>query len=157
MNKNIGIILPNLEMNQLAFETIYAINKEIASNNGYDYRIFFEDLSARCIDPMCATMNSSEVHSYDGLLISTTLDNTKTALRAVGKIERVFLVWDLEFVRNPSNYIENMKIYRDPRIKLVARSTDHAKVLANYINRNADMIMPKLSLERIKNELKRSD
>lgn len=157
MNNNIGIILPNLEMNQLAFETIYTINKEIASNNGYDYRIFFEDLSARCIDPMCATMNSSEVHSYDGLLISTTLDNTRTSLKAIGKIERAFFVWDLEFVRNEKNYIENLKIYRDPRIKLIARSEDHAKVLMNYSNRKADLIMPKLSLERIKNEFKRSD
>lgn len=157
MNNNIGIILPNLEMSQLSFETIYTINKEIASNNGYDYRIFFEDLSARCIDPMCATMNSSEIHSYDGLLISTTLDNTKASLRTVGKVERVFLVWDLEFIRGQNNYIENIKIYRDPRIKLVARSIDHAKVIANYTNRMADMIMPKLSLERIRNELTRSN
>ena len=157
MNNNIGIILPNLEMSQLAFETINTINQEISTNNGYDYRIFFENLSARCLDVMCSTMNLSEVYSYDGLIISTTLDNTRTSLNAVGNLQRAFLVWDLEFIRNQNNFVENLKIYRDPRLKLITRSNDHDKVLMNYTNRKADLIMPKLSLERIKNEFTRSD
>lgn len=156
MNKNIGIIINRTSMNQLAYESIYTINKEILTGSEYDYRIFFENLDATCISPMCSVMNISEMYAYDGLIISTTLENSKMSLKTIGDIHRAFLIWDLEFIRNEKNFLDNIRVYRDPRLFLIARSEDAAKAVENYCNRKVNMIMPTLSFSRIKDELTRN-
>jgi hypothetical protein len=150
---NYGIIVPTLDMNQLAYETISIINREIASGSKDDYRIFFEELVPRCIDPACAVMNITEIFSYDGILISTTLDNTKLSLKTLGNIKRYFYVWDLEFLRNRKDYIDNIQIYRNPNIELIARSNDCAKAIKNYCGRTPSMIMPNFSFQEIKKHM----
>jgi hypothetical protein len=143
---NIGIILPNLEPSQLAFETIYNLNEEIVAGSKHDYRIFFEDLSVRFMNPSCAIMNISEIWHFDGLLVTTTLNNTRLALKTTGNIQRVFYVWDLEWLRGQNDYLHNLSIYRNPNTLLLARSTEHAEAIYNYTNRKVNGVVSDLKL-----------
>jgi hypothetical protein len=146
---NIGIIIPSLDMNQLAYEVISTINRTIAAGDKNDYRIFFEELVPKCIDPICSVMNITEIFSYDGILISTTLDNTKLALKALGNVDRYFYIWDLEFLRNRKDYLNNISVYRNPKTKIIARSNDQATAIKNYCGITPQLIMPNLNFNEI--------
>ena len=147
---NIGIILNSLDNNQLAVETILSINSEINNQSKDDYRIFFENINLRVFEPTCAVMNISEIFNYTGILISTTLSNTKLALKTTGDIQRIFYVWDLEWLRREKNYLDNLAVYRNPNIKLVTRSADYAQMIQNYTNRAVDLILPTTIIGRMK-------
>ncbi len=148
-HKNIGIIIPNLANNQLAYETISTINLELINNSKYDYRIFFEDFGPVITNPLCATMNISEIHVYGGLLISTTLNNTVLSLKVPSKLKRAFVVWDAEWKRKSMNFLDAVKVYRDPRLILVARSQDMAKAIENYCNRKPEIIMENFNFSEL--------
>ncbi len=142
---NIGIILPSLEISQLGYEVITQINNEIAGGSLLDYRIFFERLSLECVQPLCATMNISEIWGYSGLLISTTLENTFFSLKLTTDVKRVFYVWDMEWLRGQKNYLYNLSILRNTKIALIARNEETNKELDRYCNRKADLITDKLN------------
>lgn len=156
MNKNIGIILPSMEISQLAYEVITTINQEIMTSSPYDYRIFFEELSIQCVQPLCATMNVNEIWGYNGLLISTTLENTMYGLNLAGNVQRVFYIWDMEWLRNNKNYLQNLSILRHPSLMLISRSEHAAKELENYSNRRPNIIMPRLTLKGLMNEISKT-
>lgn len=151
---NIGIILPSLGTNQLAFETITTINREIMSGSKHDYRIFFEDLTPRVINPLCAVMNIAEIWNYSGLLITTTLSNTRFASKVVGDVKKVFYVWDLEWLRGKNNFIQNLSVYRDPQFALLTRSEEYAKMIEFYSNRKVNGIMERLAFGALADVIK---
>lgn len=150
---NIGIILPDLSIGQLAFETITQINNEIASGSKHDYRIFFENISAQCVQPMCGVMNISEIWSFNGLLISTTFDNTIYSLKLKSNVQRAFYLWDLEWLRGNKNYLHNLSILLNPRLSLITKNKETAKELERYSNRQANFISSTLNLTNLADKI----
>lgn len=76
---------------------------------------------------------------YNGEVVVTNLNNAEYVMKANGNITCTFVVWDLEWMRQPSSFIRNVNIYRNVH-KLIARSKDHADAIANYSNRYPDGI-----------------
>lgn len=148
---NIGIILPNLEMNQLAYETITGINQEILNGSNHDYRIFFENLSVQCVTPLCSIMNLAEIWAFSGLLISTTLDNTIFSLKLSTNVIKAFYIWDLEWIRKEKNYLHNLSILRNPNLLLISRSQDAAIELERYSNRPPNIVSSRLNMGELAN------
>lgn len=140
----VGIILPALYKQQLAYEVFDTIHKVISAK--VDPVVFFEDFSPIFIRPPCATMHISEILNFNGTLISTTLNNTMMSLKAINQAKKIFYIWDLEWIRNnntinhKNNYLYNISIYQNPELELVTRSDSYAKELNNYAN-----IQPKVS------------
>lgn len=143
---NIGIILPDLSIGQLAFEAINQVNMEIWNGSKYDYTIFFENISPQCVQPMCGVMNISEIWGFNGLLVSTTLDNTIYSLQLRANVQRAFYLWDLEWLRDKKNYLQNLSILRHPKLALVTKNKETAQELERYSNREANFISPRLNL-----------
>ena len=66
--------------------------------------------------------------------ISTCL-NTTINLLSSPKIEEIFFyVWDLEWTRFEYDYLNIKNIYLNDRVKLIARSDDHAKTINSAWN-----------------------
>lgn len=148
---NIGIILRSLECSQIAYEVISTINAEISNGSPHDYRIFFENLQLYTVNPLCAVMNVSEIWSFDGLLISTTIKNTALSLKTVCNTKRIFWSYDLDFLRDKQNYLYNLSIYRNNKIDLFTRSKDASDAVYNFCNRKPNGIMPEINfLELVK-------
>lgn len=147
--RNCGIILPDMQISQLSYEIITQINSEIISGSPYDYRIFFENISTQCVQPLCAVMNISEIWAYSGILISTTLENTLFSINLKTDCLKFFYLWDLEWLRNKKNYLYNLSILRNPQIKLIVRSKDCAKELERYSNKQANFITDRLSFKTL--------
>lgn len=141
----LGIILPALYKQQLVYETFESLHKVISSK--VDPIVFFEDFSPLFIRPPCAMMHISEILNFNGILISTTINNTMMSLKAINQAKKIFYIWDLEWLRNSNNknYLYNISIYQNPELELITRSNSYAKELNNYAN-----IQPKvLSLENL--------
>jgi len=150
----IGLILPDLSSSQLTFLAVEQLNRILHQSGAIDGVIFVENISKPAIPPACAIMDLSEIWNFDGLLISTTLDNTNIMIKSVIPAQKVFYVWDMEWLRGTrkNDFKRNVDILRDPTIKLVVRSESHAKCLANYANREADLIVDNFDIGRVINE-----
>lgn len=153
--KKIGIILPSLTTSQQSYLTISRINEMALNQPGYDYIIFSQTIDQPCMKPACAIMNIGEIWSFDGLLISTTLYNTQMSASAVNNAKKVFYVWDLEWLRQSKDYIENLYTYRNENINLVCRSQEHSDMVKNYSNRRPDAIIEDFNLRKIIDEFYR--
>jgi hypothetical protein len=151
---NIGIIIPALDVSQLAFNVAATINHELSTGSKHDYTIFFEHLTHRSIEPKCAVMSTSELWSFKGLLISTTLSNTRLSESILGNIRRVFLLQDLEWLRNEKDYLANVRLLKDLGLPIGVRSLSHSQAMFDYCGRKPNFIMPQLNFQGLANEIK---
>ena len=150
-NLKIGIIIENLSSSQASYYAIRNINTECDNSVVDDYVIFFEDMTANTLDPRFAVMNSSEIWSFDGVLISTSVSNTMLMINAVNASKKFFYVWDLEWSRSfGRDYEYGSKAYLNKEIGLIARSEDHAMAIKNYSNRKVRGIVPDFNMDKLK-------
>lgn len=151
MNK-LGVLLTDLRPSQQSYLALQYMNSVVASSN-IDCTVFCEySRFTPCVTPNFAVMDMAECWAFDGLLISTNLSNTKLMMEALCPAKKVFYVWDLEWLRNKKNFVENIEIYRSPKIDLITRSLDHSLAIKNYANREPKMIVPQFNLGVIINE-----
>ena len=149
---NVGIVIPSLGNSQLTFfaggQSHYL--KQFTEHEPF---IFMEDFEPPCMHIQASCMNVSEMYSFKGLLIATSLSNAAMVLKVKSACKKIFYVWDLEFIRRGyGDFFFNNSIYRSPELKVVCRSEEHAKALENYSNRKPDAIIQNLNLMEICNE-----
>ena len=160
MNNQTAIVLNSLSNSDLAFVSINQVGHELNQETDTDCLFLTEEKHPPCIPIPCARMNISEVYSCKGLLISTSLSTANTVAKAIVEAEKVFYVWDLEFLRGKKDFVDNVKIYRNPALTLIARSQSHADAIENYCNRKPDFIIPDLNIGEIKrclNQVKQNE
>jgi hypothetical protein len=129
----IGVILNSLESSQLAYFAIKQGNSIV--ENGCDFVIFQENSFPACLKPNFAIMNTAEMWKFRGHLISTNLSHAAQLIKVKNHLKKYFYVHDLEFLRTKRNFVENVKIYRNDELKLIAPSQEYADILENYCNR----------------------
>ena len=87
---NIGVIVENLGMSQLSYSVINNINAACEHNSENDYILFYENLGNPILPVNCAVMNSSELWSFNGIVIATTASSAMFALKAVNQTKKFF-------------------------------------------------------------------
>ena len=87
--------------------------------------------------------------SYHGKVISTSLEETQTSLKASNNSDKFYYVWDLEWLHNPVNFGTVMDIMRDSRLKIIARSKSHADVIENFSNKEVIGIVEDWNTEQL--------
>ena len=130
---NIGVMIKDFSCSQLPFYAVRNINNRSNKSSEDSYVAF-------CI------MNMTEIWGFEGVLISTSASTALTLIKSVTNSDKYFYVWDLEWLRDPDNYHALLSIYRNPDIKLIARSKTHAKAIRNFCNRDVVGIMDDFSL-----------
>lgn len=91
-----------------------------------------------------------DAYSYNnGVMVATDIESAKFALKLPVK-NVLFYIWDLEWLRNTGSYIENLKVFQNINLKLVARSEEHASIIKNYCNRNVEFTMSDCDVTKIK-------
>lgn len=138
--KQLGFVLQHLAPSQLSFYLLTQINQFLENSNDYDFVIFQTHLMPPTIIPNCMCLNSTEIWSFDGTLITTDLDNADSCCKATNNARNILYLWDLEWKRGNNNYLRNLSILRHPRLELAARSEDHARVIRNYANKDVKVI-----------------
>tara|TARA_R100000008_G_C3470513_1_gene108744 strand:+ start:105 stop:578 length:474 start_codon:yes stop_codon:yes gene_type:complete len=148
---NIGVVVENLGMSQLAYSVINNINMACEHNSQNDYVLFYENMGNPILPVNCAIMNSSELWSFNGVVVATTASSAKFALKAVNKTKKFFYIWDLEWTRerNKTEFTKNLSSYRNESISLIARSKEHALAIQNYCNRKVPYIMEDFDINKL--------
>lgn len=149
---NIGVIVEDLGMSQLSYSVINNINAACEHNSENDYILFYENLGNPILPVNCAVMNSSELWSFNGIVIATTASSAMFALKAVNQTKKFFYIWDLEWTRGRTrtDFTKNLSSYRNENINLIARSKDHALAIQNYCNRKVPYIMEDFDINTLR-------
>ena len=130
-----GILLENLTPSQNVFFFVNCANQMMNESNKNCFIFFLDDILPSLIQPLCPTMNSNELSQFnDGVIVTTTIGHTLQALKQIHNSKIKLYMLDLEWLRKPSDYFHNVEILRNPRVEVIARSYDHAKIIKNYAN-----------------------
>jgi hypothetical protein len=150
MRKKLGIIIPDLGANQLAFFAANYANK-VTIQDGHEIVVFYETPCVPCIQNISfATMYLHEAYSFDGALIATNLALAAKLCNFIGTNKKFFYVWDLEWLRMQNKNFEKLhQIYANDRLKLIARSKEHAKIISDCWNVNVNGIVEDCSIDKI--------
>jgi hypothetical protein len=136
-----GILVDNLSASQKAFA--------ILSNPNNCY-VFCRDIGPVCFDTAKMVSCWYDAYSFDGRIISTSLESTRFAVNLpVSKV--YYYVWDLEWLRPFKNdYITNLNIIHNDRVELIARSESHKKAIELYSNKKVSQIIENFSYEQLR-------
>jgi hypothetical protein len=127
----IGFLLRQLDQSQQGLLLTKTLNR-LARETLFDPFVFYRTHSMYAIPPNFALLQEHEVWNFDGPVISTTLEMTKTLINAPKPPRKIFYPWDLEWLYAKNFLFEDMrKIYCHDEIYLIARSESHLRLLSN--------------------------
>jgi len=118
---NLGIYISNL----MDTDQLTHINKFVEKNaaNVKDISIFYDNIAFNPDQTKCGMFNSTELWSFSGTLIVTSLRSLATALKVVNKINIVYYNgWE-----NIDNALDFVMLLQNSNIKVYARSEREAK------------------------------
>ena len=127
MSVQVGIILPHLGPSQLAHEVITKINETRGP-----YTLYFEDVCPTYTRIHSALMNLSESKFFTGRLIATSPLSANYILSSLKHIEACFFINDIFWYRGLNNYIQNVNLLRNPKLKLYTRCEQYADIIEKY-------------------------
>jgi hypothetical protein len=73
--------------------------------------------------------------------IAASLTCAETLLRSHNRSDKYLYLWDIDWLITPVNFSVACNILRDDRLKLIARSESHAKVISNFCNKEVSGIV----------------
>lgn len=131
--KKIAALVNDLAMSQSNFYLVKAFNK-LLDNTDLAVGVFCNRHSLPVIQPLFGVKLANFLVSYNGVLISTTLEEAESSLKLCNKADRYLYLWDLDWLENPVYFSTAMNILRDEKLKVIARSESHAELIENFAN-----------------------
>ncbi len=143
----VGIIVPHLGYNQLAFTLLMQVHANVGNLNITPI-IFQKDIVPPYLVPMCTVTNLAEIFSFRGLLVTTSLADTKIALNNARMCQDILLyAWDLDWLRKDKNFLDNYKTYQ--AVKVVAQNEYHAQAIEKYTGKKPIFNVENFDLKKI--------
>lgn len=150
---NIASFIDNTSLSQNLFYMTKTFN-QLGKENISPF-CFYSNLSTQDIKPEFAVMNCYYAnHYYNGPSIATSISSLKILSSLNIKSRKYFYCWDLEWLRlgdpDSMNYSDNMGLFRNEYITIIARSESHARCIENYTNRKISHIIEDWDYNQIK-------
>ena len=146
----LGIIVPNLGLNNKNFKMIQNINEIHKNRVDVDIIVFFENLMRPCVAPEFATMPLFDGFNYSGPLMATTLPSAYKLLKFTGSREKYFYIWDLEWILfENKNYESLINVYSNEKLKLITRNEHHKKIVENCWGREVFATVNDFDMEKL--------
>lgn len=130
----IAVVIDDLSASQKSFYLINEFNKLCASPK-FSCSAFVNTCGIFVKKPLFSCMSIAFFSAYDGIAIATTIEEAKSLLNTSNNSDKYLYFWDLDWLRTPVNHDEHCKILRDERLKIIARSDSHAKLIENFCNK----------------------
>lgn len=148
---NLGIYIENFYDKDLVEQTSNAINKYIDHENIYDISLFFDE-PGPCPFPIpCGCFNSTELWSFNGTLITTSINSSFLSSHAINDIDIYYLV---DFKQKKDVFLLFELIKRN--VSFIAKSEEDKKELYRLTGQNANIIAATLE-ETIESLLEHKD
>lgn len=116
---------------------------------------FYINLSTQAVKSNFSTLNCYYGNHYSGgPILATSLSTLAILINLNIKADKFFYCWDLEWLylenSNSISYSDNIELFRNAYITLVARSKSHAELIENYANKKVSYIISDWDYEKIK-------
>jgi hypothetical protein len=130
----IASALTDLSMSQNSFYMIKEFNKLIA-NPDISAGAFYQRSSIPATQPLFGVKMCAHLSSYNGVIIPTTLELAEMCLKTSSNAQIYFYVWDLDWTDSPVYFDNAVRIMRNDRVQILARSQSHAECIENFCNK----------------------
>lgn len=130
---SVGVILPHVGPSQLAEEVFSAMTGDDM------YSIYYERVANPYRPTVIPLHTVSECLFFSGRLIATSLFSAQFILSSLQHIEACYYIYDLPWLRGQTNFVENLKILRNPELKLYTRSEEYKSLIEKYTNRSVEV------------------
>lgn len=142
MNK-IGVLVHDLAPSPKNVELLRELRKLIEQDPQQSLTIFYQNVTPHLGTYPYSTLSYQELWCFDGVVITTSIENTLNALQVPGIHRIVFYSYNLEWLHNgvgaagPTPHNKLREVYCNPLVDVVARSPAHQKIIANNFNRSS--------------------
>jgi hypothetical protein len=144
----IAALVKDLSISQSSFYLIKEFNKCI-SNTNISTGVFHIRSSTPPIQPLFGCKNVGFLGSYQGTVISTSIEDAGISLKTSSNSKKFLYIWDLDWIENPVFFSTAMSILRDNRLRIIARSSEHAKVIDNFCNKSVCGIVDNWNINQL--------
>ena len=125
-----GIIIDGLGFTQKAMQTTLQMNLLDRLDEYWDMVLFYVEHASIQISPRFAMMDSVEMYGFDAPVIATDLRTAFMLSEAHSVTQKYFYIWDFEWINSVFDVDLLLSIYHNPDIELIARSDEHADIIA---------------------------
>lgn len=130
----IAAVVNNLGPSQMAFYLIKEFN-ELARDSKNSCSVFAELSGVYVTRPLFACYTTAFLPEYNGVAISTTIEEARSLLQVSSNAKKYLYLWNLDWASRPVDHAAYCAVLRDPRLQIIARSEDHAKAIENFCNK----------------------
>lgn len=132
--KNIAAIIKDLSISQKSFYLIKEFNTCL-DDTDLSMSVFFERPSIPPVPTEFSCRSVAFLCGYNGTVISTTIEDADKTLKMSNASSKYLYLWNMEWLEEPLYFGTAMRILRDPRLKIIARSESHADVIEGFCNK----------------------
>jgi len=137
----LAVMVNNLGPSQLAYALITQANALVGDRYDLDIVALYDTLAKPCHAMNFAAMQAAEGWGFDGPVVATTLNTAAKVLNFPAASRKLFLVWDLEWLRTQRKTFRPLQaVYGHPDLTLLARSKDHAQAISDCWNRDSIVV-----------------
>ena len=142
---NLGIYTKLLGQTEELKHAVTAINGGIENGTLTDASIFYDSAGPSPFKINCGCFNSTDLWSFTGCLVVTSLEAARTAIHIVNKFSMVFYYnWE-----DMQNTIGLIGVVNNPRIKTICRSSEDAQELYRLTGVKAKAIVNNFNLSEM--------
>ncbi len=125
---SIGFHIKDIDVSQLTFYLTKNIATVVDERSDIDFIVFQQSLIRPAMRPPFAILHERELWSYQGIVVTTTLDLAKNLYAVLQPQRKVFYVADIEWIRS-YDFESNFNIYT--KLDLIAENQTIATILEN--------------------------
>lgn len=87
--------------------------------------------------------------SYSGMAIATNIKDTDSILKIAGGADVYLYLWNLPWNYRSIDFESSVKVMRNPRVNLIARSKSHSQAIENFCNKKPVAIIDNWDIEKL--------
>lgn len=146
---NIGVIINLFGPNQQTLEIIDSVNND-KLHKDLDVAVFFEEKHHGASNLNCAISYINTLWGYPGNVIATTLNSAAKLLSIPIGGQRYYYIYNFEWLNHrPFRYEPLMSVICDPKIELICRTPEHAKIIENNFNRKVKFNLETINFNKL--------
>jgi hypothetical protein len=125
-----GFLINSLGTSQQSIYLTSQVNALVAKKANYSMCVFYRNYDRIIVSPHFAMFSEYEAWTFNGIAIATDIRSANALLNCPGPAKKFFYVWEPEWsFMDDFNYADMAKVYQNPDMPLLARSSYHADII----------------------------
>ena len=145
----LAAVVEDVGPSQKSFYLIKEFNKAAMSKD-MSISVFYNRPSTHITKPHFSCRSVAFLSGYHGVAIATSLTCAETLLRSHNRSDKYLYLWDIDWLITPVNFSVACDMLRDDRLKLIARSESHARVIGDFCNREVSGIVDNWNIDELR-------